>query len=77
MPDTRTGALVLTDQPIVAALIGYLQLEVIGREPVFANAGEARTRRCAEPVLHSMVVLIDAALPAAQSDLLFALAARG
>lgn len=73
MPETGP-VLVLTDQPIIAALIG-LQLEVIGRQPVFAAAGETPTAAI-QRVRPVMVVLIDVALETAQSDLLFALAAR-
>lgn len=73
MPDTGP-VLVLTDQPIIAALIG-LQLEVIGKQPVFPDAGETPTAAL-QRVRPVMVVLIDVALEAAQSDLLFALAAR-
>jgi|SRR5579859_6535866 len=73
MPETGP-VLVLTDQPIVAALIG-LQLEVIGRQPVFADVGESpdEALRRVRPVT---ILLIDVALQAAQSDLLFALATR-
>ena len=73
MPATGP-VLILTDQPVIAALVG-LQLEVIGREPVFADVGESPTEAI-QRVRPVMVVMIDVALEAAQSDLFFAIASR-
>jgi CheY-like chemotaxis protein len=66
--------LILTEQPVIAALVGML-VELAGCEAVFAGDDEqpadALTRL--RPLA---VILIDAEMNAARSDLLFALAAR-
>ena len=66
--------MVLSEQPVVAALVGIL-VEQSGRPAVFAEADEqpAAAVRRLRPVA---VIVIDAEIPAAASDLLFALASR-
>jgi hypothetical protein len=71
---TPRSILILSQQPMIAALVAML-VELIGERPVFAES--------AEPPLDALkrlrplaVILIDAEMELARSDLLFALAAR-
>jgi CheY-like chemotaxis protein len=66
--------LVLSDEPLVAALVGIL-VEVAGRTPVFADPGEAATDAL-ERLRPLSVVLVDVAMGASHSDLFFAAAAK-
>src|SRR5581483_10755087 len=66
--------LVLSDEPVVAALVGIL-VEVAGRTPVFAEPGESATDAL-ERLRPLSVVLVDVALGSARSDLFFAAAAK-
>jgi hypothetical protein len=71
---TAGSILVLSDEPVIAALIGMF-VELTGRQPVFADAEEtpadALTRL--RPLA---VIVIDVDVDAARSDLFFAVAAR-
>jgi DNA-binding NtrC family response regulator len=72
---TATGPiLVLSDEPFIAALVGLL-LELAGHRPVFADTNEqpADALDRQRPIA---VILIDAEMDAARSDLFFALTAR-
>ncbi|HEY0995647.1 MAG TPA: hypothetical protein VGD77_06635 [Gemmatimonadaceae bacterium] len=73
MPHTPS-VLVISRQPMVAALVGFL-VELSGFTPAFAEPGEApeAALRRVRPVL---VALLDAELDEAGSDLFFALAAK-
>jgi CheY-like chemotaxis protein len=73
MPRTRT-VLVLSDQPMTAALLGML-LELEGYEPAFARDGENAEAALAR-VQPLLVVLVDYALDVAKSDLFLARVAR-
>jgi CheY-like chemotaxis protein len=66
--------LVLSDEPVVAALVGLL-VEVAGRTPVFASPGESSTDAL-ERLRPLSVVLVDVAMGASHSDLFFAAAAK-
>jgi CheY-like chemotaxis protein len=74
---TRTQpkkVLVLSDQPMAAALLGML-LELEGYEPAFAQDGESPEEALAR-VRPLLVVLVDQALQVSRSDLFLARAAR-
>jgi CheY-like chemotaxis protein len=74
---TRTQSrkvLVLSDQPMTAALLGML-LELEGYEPAFAREGESAEAALAR-VRPLLVVLVDHALDVAGSDLFLTRAAR-
>ena len=66
--------LVLSDEPVVAALVGLL-VEVAGRTPVFASPGESSTDAL-ERLRPLSVVLVDVEMGASHSDLFFAAAAK-
>ncbi|MDQ3998146.1 MAG: hypothetical protein M3303_14150 [Gemmatimonadota bacterium] len=66
--------LVLSDQPMAAALLGML-LELEGYEPAFAGEGENAEAALAR-VRPLLVVLVDRVLDVARSDLFLARAAR-
>jgi CheY-like chemotaxis protein len=66
--------LVLSDEPVVAALVGIL-VEVAGRTPVFAEPEESATDAL-ERLRPLSVVLVDVAMGASHSDLFFAAAAK-
>jgi hypothetical protein len=66
--------LVLSDEPIVAALVGIL-IEVAGRTPVFADPDESPADAL-ERLRPFSAVLTDIAIGAAHSDLFFASAAK-
>jgi CheY-like chemotaxis protein len=66
--------LVLSDQPMAAALLGML-LELEGYEPAFARRGESPEAALAR-IRPLLVVLVDHALDVAKSDLFLARAAR-
>jgi CheY-like chemotaxis protein len=66
--------LVLSDQPMPAALLGML-LELEGYEPAFAGEGENAEAALAR-VRPLLVMLVDHALDVARSDLFLARAAR-
>jgi len=66
--------LVLSDQPLIAALVGML-VELVGFVPAFADVGE-RPEEALRRVGPLLVVLLDAELDAARSDLFFAHAAK-
>jgi hypothetical protein len=65
---------VLSDEPVVAALVGIL-VEVAGRTPVFAEPYESATDAL-ERLRPLAVVLVDIAMGASHSDLFFAAAAK-
>jgi hypothetical protein len=66
--------LVLSDEPIVAALVGML-IEVAGRTPVYPDVGESPTDAL-ERLRPLCAVLTDIEIGAAHSDLFFAAAAK-
>src|SRR5581483_3402565 len=66
--------LILGREPVVAALVGIL-VEGADKIPVYANPGETATEAI-ERLRPLAVVLVDATIDAAQSDLFFAVAAR-
>jgi hypothetical protein len=66
--------LILSDEPVVAALVGLL-IELTGREPVFPDANESAAD-AVERLRPLAVVLVDCAYAAARSDVFFALAAQ-
>jgi hypothetical protein len=75
---TRTQlrkVLVLSNQPMAAALLGML-LELEGYEPAFAAEGESPDAALTR-VRPLLVVLVDEALDVARSDIFLARAARG
>lgn len=74
MKHPTSKVLVLSDQPLVAALVGML-VELVGFVPAFAEAGE-RPEEALRRVRPLLVVLLDAQLDAARSDLFFAQAAK-
>ena len=74
MKHPTSKVLVLSDQPLVAALVGML-VELIGFDPAFAESGE-RPEEALRRVRPLLVVLLDAQLDAARSDLFFAHAAK-
>jgi hypothetical protein len=76
VPSASTSArvLILTTQPLVAALIGIL-LELEHFEPAFAEPDE-RPEDALTRVRPLMAVVLDGELDAARSDLFFARAAR-
>jgi len=73
MTATRS-ILILSPQPMIAALVGML-VELTGHHPVFAETTEPplEALRRLRPLA---VILVDADMDIAHSDLLFALAAR-
>lgn len=66
--------LVLSDEPVVAALVGIL-VEIAGRTPVFAEPVESATDAL-ERLRPLSVVLVEVTLGSARSDLFFAAAAK-
>ena len=74
MTQPASKVLVLSDQPLVAALIGML-VELVGFVPAFAGVGEL-PEEALRRVRPLVVVLLDAELGAARSDLFFAQAAK-
>jgi CheY-like chemotaxis protein len=72
-PATST-VLVLSEQPVVAALLGML-LDLIGYRPAFADDGE-RPEEALRRVRPVFVVLLDQEMEAAASDVFFARAAQ-
>lgn len=71
---TVSRILVLAREPIVAALVGML-VEMVGRTPVFAESDEAPSDALLR-LRPLAVLLVDASIDAARSDLFFAIAAR-
>ncbi len=74
MKQHSSKVLVLSDQPLVAALVGML-VELVGLVPAFAEAGE-RPEDALKRTRPLLVVLLDAGLDAVRSDLFFAQAAK-
>jgi DNA-binding NtrC family response regulator len=66
--------LVLSEQPLIAALVGLL-IELAGAVPAFANPAELPAD-AVQRVRPIGVVLVDAEMDAARSDLFFAMTAR-
>jgi hypothetical protein len=68
------NVLILSDQPVIAALVAVL-VELVGGDPVFAGAGEQASDalRRLRPIA---VILIDAETTLAQSDVFFAHASK-
>ena len=73
-PTQPRKVLVLSDQPMAAALLGML-LELEGYDPAFAQQGESPDAALAR-VRPLLVALVDRALDVAGSDLFLARAAR-
>jgi hypothetical protein len=72
---TMVGSiLILSEQPVIAALVGML-VELTGAMPAFANPAE-QAADALQRVRPLAVILIDAEMTTARSDLFFALAAR-
>lgn len=69
-----SSVLILSDDPLLAALLGVLA-DMLGHTPKFADAGE-RPEDALARVRPVFVVLLDASLDAAASDLFFARAAQ-
>lgn len=74
MVPRASTVLILSEQPLVAALFGLL-VELLGQVPAFAGAGESPEDALAR-VRPLLVVLLDSGLEAARSDLFFARAAK-
>lgn len=68
------SVLIFADDPIIAALVGLL-VELSGREPAFARAGE-RHVDALRRVRPAAMVLVDVSLEEARSDIFFAAAAK-
>jgi DNA-binding NtrC family response regulator len=71
----RANVLVLARDPVVAALLGML-LELESCEPVFARPGE-RPEDAISRLRPPLVILLDADMEVARSDLFFARATKG
>jgi DNA-binding response OmpR family regulator len=69
-----SSILILSDQPVVAALLALL-VELAGYRAIFAEADE-RAEDAVQRARPVLVVLVDEALAAAQSDLFFARVTR-
>jgi hypothetical protein len=66
--------LILSDEPVIAALVGIL-IELTGREPAFPHANESPADAL-ERLRPLAVILVDCAFAAARSDVFFAMAAQ-
>src|SRR6185503_14626024 len=69
-----SSVLILSDQPMIAALLGML-VELVGYRPVFA-ADDERPEDAMRRVRPTLVVLVDGTLDVIRSDLFFARAAQ-
>lgn len=74
MTNNVGSILILSEQPVLAALVGVL-VELTGSQPVFAETNE-QPADALQRLRPLAVILVDCELGTAHSDLFFALAAR-